>query len=65
MQYYGLLQSLDNLKLAWPLGGDVAKHNAILPTLLEINISGEESKYELSAANEDQWEVLIPILKEL
>jgi len=33
--------------------------------LLEFNISSEESKYEWSAANEDQWEVLIPTLKEL
>jgi len=63
--YYDLLQSLDRLKLARLLDRGMAEQNAILPALLEFNVSGEESKYGLPAADEDQWEELLPVLKEL
>lgn len=63
--YYDLLQSLDKLKLARLLDRGMAEQNAILPVLLEFNVSGEESKYGLPAVDEDQWNVLLPMLKEL
>ena len=58
--HFALLHSLDSLKLARRLDRFVAERDRILPVLLEFNVGGEESKAGWEAADESQWETLLP-----
>lgn len=42
---FDILHSLDSLKLAQKLDRLLAEQNRVLPVLLEVNVSGEASKY--------------------
>ena len=44
------VHSIDSLKLAQRLDRFAAEHNKVLPILLEVNVSGEESKHGFSGA---------------
>lgn len=44
------VHSIDSLKLAQRLDRFAAQHNKRLPVLLEVNVSGEESKYGFDGA---------------
>lgn len=48
------VHSVDSLKLAQRLNRLAAAHNMVLPILLEINVSGEASKYGFDAARLDE-----------
>jgi PLP dependent protein len=56
--HFDLLHSLDSLKLASRLDRFCAEAGRRLPVLLEINVSGEESKFGYSAWDELQWPAL-------
>jgi pyridoxal phosphate enzyme (YggS family) len=58
--HFALLHSLDSVKLAQRLDRFAAERNRVLPILLEFNVGGEESKAGWDAADEAQWEVLLP-----
>lgn len=57
-EYFNLLQSLDSLHLAEKLDRQLAVKNRVLPVLLEVNVSGEESKFGWPAWDEGHWESL-------
>ena len=56
---YALIHSLDSLKLARKLDRLAAENNKPLDVLLEINISGEGSKYGWHAHQKDHWPALM------
>ena len=58
--HFALLHSLDSLKLAQRLDRFAAERNRVLPVLLEFNVGGEESKSGWEAADESQWNALMP-----
>lgn len=57
-EHFNLLQSLDSLHLAEKLDRQLAAKNRVLPVLLEVNVSGEESKFGWPAWDEGNWESL-------
>jgi PLP dependent protein len=57
---FDLLQSLDSLRLAEKLERQLAELGRVLPVLLEVNVSGEESKYGWPAWDETGWSSLFP-----
>ncbi len=58
--HFGMLQSLDSLRLAQRLDRFCSQQNKRLPVLLEINVSGEASKFGFQAWQEDRWAELLP-----
>jgi pyridoxal phosphate enzyme (YggS family) len=48
-QHFDLLQSLDSVKLAHRLNRFAEQQNLRLPTLIQLNVSGEESKFGIPA----------------
>jgi len=52
---FSMLHSLDSLKLAGRLERFCGELNRVLPTLLEFNVSGEESKSGFPAWDEQRW----------
>jgi pyridoxal phosphate enzyme (YggS family) len=54
------LHSLDNIKLAQKLNDVCLEYKRVLPVLLEMNVSGEQSKFGFSAWDETRWNVLLP-----
>lgn len=57
---FNYLHSLDRLKLAVRLSRFAVEKNKVLPVLLQINVSGEQSKSGWLAADKTQWNALMP-----
>jgi len=57
---YDFVHSLDSVQLAERLESRAAEANRVLPGLLEFNVGGEESKFGWRAANESNWDSLLP-----
>lgn len=54
------VHSVDRMKIAGYLDRYCNQANRVMPILLEVNLSGEESKYGWKAWDEDHWTELIP-----
>ena len=59
-EHFDYLHSLDSVKLSKRLDRFCTNSNRILPVLLEMNVSGEETKSGWPAWDENQWEKLLP-----
>ncbi len=57
---FGLIHSIDSLKLAQRLARAAQEANRVLEVLLECNVSGEASKAGFGAVDARQWERLLP-----
>lgn len=57
--HFDLMHTLDSLKLATRLDRFSAEAGRILPVLLEVNVSGEGSKFGYPAWDESQWPRLV------
>jgi PLP dependent protein len=57
--HFDLMHSLDSLKLATRLDRFSAESGRGLPVLLEVNVSGEDSKFGYPAWDEVQWPALV------
>jgi pyridoxal phosphate enzyme (YggS family) len=57
---FGMMHSLDSLKLARRLDNFAAEAGRVLPILLEFNVGGEASKSGWEAGDESRWEGLLP-----
>jgi pyridoxal phosphate enzyme (YggS family) len=57
--HFGMVHSVDRMKIARYLDRYAGKKGLILPVLLEVNLSGEESKFGWTAHNEKQWPDLL------
>jgi pyridoxal phosphate enzyme (YggS family) len=58
--HFGLAQTVDSLKLAALLDRFAAERGVRQPILLEVNVSGEESKFGYSAWDSSAWDRLLP-----
>lgn len=54
VRLFARVHSVDSLKLAQRLDRFAAAHNKVLPILLEVNVSGEASKYGFDRARLDE-----------
>jgi len=63
--YFSMLHSLDSVKLAGRLERYCSEQGQILPVLLEVNVSGEESKYGFQAWDESRWPDLSTIVGQI
>lgn len=61
-EYFSMLHSLDRTNLAQRLEDRCAELGRVLPVLLEVNVSGETSKYGIPAWDEDRWEDMLPTM---
>ena len=64
-QHFDLVHSLDRLKIARYLDRCSGELEKVMPVLLEVNISGEASKFGWQAWKEDQWPALITLFREI
>jgi PLP dependent protein len=62
VEHFHMLHSLDSLSLAEKLNTRCAEFGKILPVLLEVNTSGEESKYGLPGWKKEQWADLVQLI---
>jgi pyridoxal phosphate enzyme (YggS family) len=60
-QHFSFVHSLDSLGLAQRLDRAACEARRILPVLLEVNVSGEESKYGLAGWDPKRWAELVPV----
>jgi pyridoxal phosphate enzyme (YggS family) len=63
--HFSMLHSLDSVKLAGRLERSCSEQGRTLPVLLEVNISGEESKYGFQAWDERHWPELDPSIEQI
>lgn len=62
---FSMLHSLDSLKLAARLERFLGEYGKKLPTLLEFNVSSEESKYGWPAWDETRWPDILPEIEQV
>ena len=53
-ELFSLIHSVDRMTLAQELNKEAGKRNKILPVLIQVNISGEETKSGIDAAGTRQ-----------
>ncbi|MBG0770789.1 MAG: YggS family pyridoxal phosphate-dependent enzyme [Anaerolineaceae bacterium] len=58
-RYFDMVHSLDRLKIARLMDRYCGEFNRQMPILLEVNLSGEESKGGWDAWDEDRWDELL------
>ena len=58
-KFFDMVHSLDRMKIARYLDRYANDQNRIMPVLLEVNLSGEESKYGWDASSESSWRNLL------
>ena len=65
IKYFDMVHSLDRLKIARYLNRYAGEYNRVLPVLIEVNLSGEESKYGWEASDDEAWENLLGDYKKI
>ncbi len=63
--HFAMVHSVDDLKLARRLDRFCGEQKHALPILLEVNVSGEESKFGFPAWEEGRWNALLPDLEQI
>lgn len=58
-ELFDYVHSIDRKKIADKLNGSLKQIKKVLPVLLEINVSGEESKFGWDATDQQLWSQLI------
>jgi pyridoxal phosphate enzyme (YggS family) len=48
-EYVSMIHAVDTLELAKTIEKEAAKHDRVIPVLIEVNVAGEESKFGVSA----------------
>ena len=64
-QYFDMVHSVDRMKIARYLDRYARQLDKVMPVLLEVNLSGEESKYGWEASDEGRWEKLVQEFKKI
>ena len=59
------MHSIDRLSIVEKLDRELQNTGRTMPVLLEMNVSGEESKMGFSAWNQNHWNSLIPIIDQI
>ena len=63
--HFNMAHTIDSLKLATRLDRFAAETGIRLPILLEVNVSGEESKFGYAASRSAQWDALRPEFEQI
>ena len=63
--HFNMAQTVDSLKLATRLDHFAAQSGRRLPVLLEVNVSGEESKFGYPAWDSANWDALRPEFEQI
>lgn len=63
--HFNMLHTLDSLKLAMRLDRFAGEARRRLPVLLEVNVSGEASKFGYPARSQADWEALRPQFEQI
>ena len=63
--HFNVAHTIDSLKLATRLDRFAADAGARLPVLLEVNLSGEESKFGYAAQDSARWDALRPEFEQI
>jgi pyridoxal phosphate enzyme (YggS family) len=64
-KHFKMIHSLDSIKLADRLERFCSQEFLSLPVLLEVNVSGEESKFGFAAWENSKWTELVPQFEHL
>ena len=64
-EHFDYFHSLDSLKLAKKLDEKLKYYDRVMPVLLEVNVSGEESKYGWQACTEEQLTQMFRDIEEI
>jgi pyridoxal phosphate enzyme (YggS family) len=64
-RHFSMLHSLDSVKLAGRLDRYCDESSRTLPVLLEVNVSGEESKFGFPAWDKRHWPDLEPAFEQI
>ncbi|MFW5714684.1 MAG: YggS family pyridoxal phosphate-dependent enzyme, partial [Brevefilum sp.] len=64
-QYFDMVHSVDRMKIARYLDRYARQRSRIMPVLIEVNLSGEESKYGWEASDEKRWPELATDFKKI
>jgi PLP dependent protein len=65
VQHFSYIHSLDSFSLAEKLNKKLAEAQKEIKALLEVNVSGEESKYGFAAWDETAWPLLVEETKKI
>ena len=63
--YFDMVHSVDRMKIAKYLDRYSREAEKVMPVLIEVNLTGEDSKYGWQAANEDRWSELVPQFRKI
>ncbi|NLN69753.1 MAG: YggS family pyridoxal phosphate-dependent enzyme [Chloroflexi bacterium] len=63
--YFDWVHAVDRIKIARRLDRFCAETNRSMPVLIEVNVSGEESKHGFNAWDEHRWPDLLSEFKEI
>jgi pyridoxal phosphate enzyme (YggS family) len=63
--HFDVVHALDSLKLAARLDRFAGESGRLLPVLIEVNLSGEGSKFGYAAWSDTQWDTLLPPLEQI
>ena len=64
-EYFDYVHSVDRMKIARYLDQYSKELNRIMPILLEVNVSGEDSKFGWTAYSETHWENLVKQFRQI
>jgi PLP dependent protein len=64
-RYFDMVHSVDRMKIARYLDRYSLENSKTMPVLLEVNLSGEKSKYGWQVDDEKRWPELIPEFSEI
>ncbi len=62
-EHFSFVHSLDSLRLAQRLARSAGEAGRVLPVLLEVNVSGEGSKYGVPGWDSQQWAELVSVVE--
>jgi len=64
-EYFDIVHSVDRMKIARYLDRYSRERGRVMPILIEVNLSGEKSKYGWQASDEAGWQDLIPQFRQI
>jgi pyridoxal phosphate enzyme (YggS family) len=62
---FTMVHSIDSVRITEKLERFCAEYGKTLSALVEVNVSGETSKYGLPAWNEQHWSDLVPVFEQI
>lgn len=64
-EHFDMVHSVDRMKIARYLDRYSREREKVMPVLIEVNVSGEKSKYGWQASDEEDWQDLLPQFRQI